>query len=732
MAYHLKSGESVPQGIKRIAAEQLGKAIEHLQSTAGERDEHIHQARKATKRLRALVRLVRRELGEDSYALENQYLRDAGQRLSGLRDATVLIQTLDRLVQYLGKNVPESRFGRVRQWLVRRRAEVYGQPASSEGASREVADDLKVVLGRLESWDLQRPGWGALSPGLERMYARGQSEFEAAYWLPGEEAFHDWRKRVKYLCYQTQILQHIWFPGMKPLTDELDQLGELLGQDHDLAVLRQTVINEFPRAGSTATLRALERRIDAVQSQLQLRARLVATRIYAERPRDFARRLGGYWRAWKADADEDSLRVYGGLGSVAAEQGDKTDTKSVELGAGAATESAPGVELCTPFEVDEGTTGRTGFTVEKMRAALVAAGLDAAVISSLPNFRYTTGIQILSHAALPQRLQMLILPAAGEPVLLACETLEVLQSQAPNWLDDIRTYREFEKGPIDLLAEVLQEKGLNQARLGIERDVLALHFWEQLQQQCPQASFEAIGPLMDKLRAHKEAGEIEALRQAYLRTVAAIRTAFEATRVGDSEAQIAARIRSGLVQRGATQIDFDIVVIGEHSPWAHPPPGQRCLGLGEVLRVDVAATFGLYAADVGRTAVAGRWPPDLRDAFDRLSDIRAQVIPRLEIGLPIGQIYSRIRQCYPRYGLPTPPIHTLLWGHSIGIEVHEPPIISPPEQTPLSPGMVLNIEPDVRPPGLCLTHECAYLVNKSGVELLALPECEAPLVVDPT
>ena len=186
MAYHLKPGESVPQGLRRIAAEQLGKAIEHLQSTAGARDEHIHEARKAIKRLRALVRLVRRELGEETYALENMCLREAGQRLSGLRDATVLILTLDRLVQDLGKNVPESRFGRVRQWLIQRRAEVYGQAASSEETYREVADDLKVLLGRLESWNLRRPGWGALRPGLERMYARGQSEFEAAYWLPGE------------------------------------------------------------------------------------------------------------------------------------------------------------------------------------------------------------------------------------------------------------------------------------------------------------------------------------------------------------------------------------------------------------------------------------------------------------------------------------------------------------------------------------------------------------------
>ena len=61
------------------------------------------------------------------YALENQCYRDAGQRLSGLRDATVLVETLDRLVESLGKDVPKSRFARVRAWLVEHRDRAYGQ-----------------------------------------------------------------------------------------------------------------------------------------------------------------------------------------------------------------------------------------------------------------------------------------------------------------------------------------------------------------------------------------------------------------------------------------------------------------------------------------------------------------------------------------------------------------------------------------------------------------------------
>lgn len=301
MKYRLKRGESAPEGVRRMAAEQLDKALEHLACQDGKRDKHIHEARKATKRLRALVRLVRRELGDEVYALENQCYRDAGQRLSELRDATVLVETLDRLVESLGKDVPKSRFARVRVWLVERRDRAYGQVASRDQAIQEAIVNLGQARERLENWNLQRQGWGGIRVGLQRVYARGRRDFAGAYALPSDEAFHDWRKQAKYLWYHTQILENIWPSVMQALTGELDQLGELLGQDHDLAVLRTTVLAEFPRAGATATLRALERRIGEVRARKQAEARLLAEHIYLERPRDFTRHLRGYWRVWQAE-----------------------------------------------------------------------------------------------------------------------------------------------------------------------------------------------------------------------------------------------------------------------------------------------------------------------------------------------------------------------------------------------------------------------------------------------
>ena len=98
MAYRLEAGESVSKGIKRIATEQITKAIADL-SAADETsiDVSVHQARKRLKKTRAVVRLVRDRIGKDLYKQENARYRDIGRKLANLRDARVKIVTLDKL-----------------------------------------------------------------------------------------------------------------------------------------------------------------------------------------------------------------------------------------------------------------------------------------------------------------------------------------------------------------------------------------------------------------------------------------------------------------------------------------------------------------------------------------------------------------------------------------------------------------------------------------------------------
>ena len=311
MAYRLTKDESVADGVRRMAAEQMTKAIEALSGQSEPTDTSVHEARKATKRMRALTRLVRRELGEEVYGRENQCYRDAGNRLSGLRDATVLVNSLKKLVVHLGSRAPRSRFGPVADWLQERRRLAYSQTAVVGRAIPEVLEELRAARERGTSWPLKEEGWAGLQVGLRQTYARGSREFEAAYWLPDDEVFHDWRKRVKYLWYHVQILRDSSPLGMQALEHELDGLGELLGEDHDLAVLRETVATEFPRARATSTVQALMRRIDEVRQQLRARARILGRRIYAEPPKAFCRRMASYWETWHEEQEMGEDWQYG-------------------------------------------------------------------------------------------------------------------------------------------------------------------------------------------------------------------------------------------------------------------------------------------------------------------------------------------------------------------------------------------------------------------------------------
>src|SRR5947209_19543153 len=97
MSYRLKRGESVPDGIRRIAQEEIDSAAEQLSNSNGKkRDEAVHEARKSLKKIRGAMRLVQPELGR-VYRAENIRMRDLGRQLPQIRDATAIIEVFDGL-----------------------------------------------------------------------------------------------------------------------------------------------------------------------------------------------------------------------------------------------------------------------------------------------------------------------------------------------------------------------------------------------------------------------------------------------------------------------------------------------------------------------------------------------------------------------------------------------------------------------------------------------------------
>src|SRR5436305_11773506 len=123
MAYKFLADEPVSAAIIRCGREQLDRAITQLTERINDDPVGaVHDARKAIKKERSLLRLARGAMPSEQRRRENAVLRDAARRLSGRRDADVMISTLDGLGDRFSGQVPASTFAAIREQLSSRRA----------------------------------------------------------------------------------------------------------------------------------------------------------------------------------------------------------------------------------------------------------------------------------------------------------------------------------------------------------------------------------------------------------------------------------------------------------------------------------------------------------------------------------------------------------------------------------------------------------------------------------
>jgi CHAD domain-containing protein len=305
MAFQLKAGESLPRGMRRIARRQMDKALEQFSGAAGgSRDKAVHEVRKCFKRIRAVLRLVRPEIGEAAYRRENYCLRDAGRPLIEVRDAKVLIAALDNLTKHFAGHVAGRSFADVRKELQASQRAVRKRVLDEQDAFAAVAAAVRQVRERVRDWAGVRDRWPSVGDGLRQVYQQASRAFAAAAADPTVEKLHEWRKQTKYLRYQLEILEPVWPAIMEELADQADRLGTLLGDDHDLAVLRQTLAANPEPFGDRDTLEVLLALIDRRRLELQHEAGLLGQRFFQDRPRNLVRRLRGYWKTWRAENEE--------------------------------------------------------------------------------------------------------------------------------------------------------------------------------------------------------------------------------------------------------------------------------------------------------------------------------------------------------------------------------------------------------------------------------------------
>jgi CYTH domain-containing protein/CHAD domain-containing protein len=295
-AYRLLADEDAAAGVRRVIASRLEKAAERLREPldGDALAEAIHGARKDLKKARAALRLVREEVGEETFKRENHALRDAAGMLSASRDAEVKLETLAALVEGGAGDVPPGPAALWRDALSADRDRTVAGESDQIEAAVEAID---AVAARVPEWPLRHTGWKLLSPGLDTAYTEGRDAFEALPARPSFEAVHDLRKRGKDLWYQLRLLRDAWPAVLEPTAEEIHEFTDLLGDHHDLAVLAEDLEGREEIGGAHKNV--LRELIAAEQHALLIDALSLGERVYAEKPGPFGRRLRAYWRAWR-------------------------------------------------------------------------------------------------------------------------------------------------------------------------------------------------------------------------------------------------------------------------------------------------------------------------------------------------------------------------------------------------------------------------------------------------
>lgn len=321
----LQLGDSEPlgDGVKRVTMEQIERAASVFLDLGIGLGGAVHDSRRSIKKVRALLRLVKGELPQRIFEFENKSMRDTGRLLSEIRSAQGILNAAETIQGLYSDLLAPGTFAGMVERLARRRDHIERSLEEEPTELRRVVRGLERAYHRYASWPTDpearqvyglgiRDSYEAIRPGLGITYDDGRRSMVQAYERGDPGDFHEWRKRVKDLRHQMEFLAPLWPEVVVGTAMTLERLGDLLGEDNDLAELLSLLrdrpeICADPRERSLFRALALQRR-----NELQMASEILGRRIYAEQPKSVVSRFGEYWgsRQMVINGKLDTIVVY--------------------------------------------------------------------------------------------------------------------------------------------------------------------------------------------------------------------------------------------------------------------------------------------------------------------------------------------------------------------------------------------------------------------------------------
>jgi len=341
--------------------------------------------------------------------------------------------------------------------------------------------------------------------------------------------------------------------------------------------------------------------------------------------------------------------------------------------------------------------------------------LECLIATSHDNVYYASGSNI-ETVSLLKRLAAVFLPLDRDPVF-AVHRNEEVTARKGTWIKDLRVYEggEWEPlKPIEYVADILKEKGLEKARIGLELLDISAHCFQHLHRLLPSAEFVAAEGIFDEMKAVKSDEELKLLSDANMATAKAIVLAFEMARPGDSERDMAQNLMNLMVHYGADRVSLLSLASGPNILELHHVPGERRIREGDLVHVDTGGYFKGYQSDISRTAVVGRASESQVNAYNIAVGAESATAEAMREGAAVLDVYKATARFYEsrRHPFKNPFI-----GHSIGIGCHELPFLGPSHGNwILKPGMFFEVEPSITIGPIRVHTEDAFIVGKNDAK----------------
>jgi Xaa-Pro aminopeptidase len=371
---------------------------------------------------------------------------------------------------------------------------------------------------------------------------------------------------------------------------------------------------------------------------------------------------------------------------------------------------------------------------EKIKENMGLRGVELLFLTSRENVVYFSGLSSMAW------IQKGVVPAivliavdAEEPVMILPD-FWLGTAEKTTWLNDFVLHRSSHSHPMDfanLIISVIKERGWGSSTIGYEASTemlfgMPLAQWEHLRASLPSATWIDASDAIWDLRMIKSPDEIERLRRSAVATNRAQELMRDHASAGMSELELGAYLRRAMLQDDCGEQDrlfLNMRAGSDRYSMTDTYPKDRPLRPGDLLVCDAGMFLEGYASDTARVMSIGV-PSDLHaSVYEHVVEARSRAIGELRAGVPASQIYRAVRSVFDEAELP---VHIDMVGHGIGLDVHEPPMLSPVNETPLEENMVLCVEPWVTLPedqGV-LVIEDTFAVTATGCEELTLPNAD--------